>query len=726
MTVICLSLCIYFAIFSTLDYIKNEDLSLQYISRFENDTINTNPENFHISLVFNYWDKKTNPPKLKTVRGSEFEKYFTIGLNHDSRYRNATTISERINEMDCKKIDLTYNFPPNETHDILKEHICFDLPYTQLIGQFGDKLMSFYQATFSINENYLLNQKVFDEVKNVVVENEFQVNVYYPTKKFDVSNYRDPAISKIDSLSYDILSWYNSDSVNYFFNELIITTDLDPMFNKRESNNYLKFSFHDKIIKAVKDRKIDDPIFIKYNIRPESKKEEMIITPKKFPQFFSDVIAILLLIMRAFGFIVPLFNHFQGKQLIISKTCKIDENLKLLNNNQILELNKIIDDDKKNKNTGRNRNIYTNNKAKDYYKDYFNPKDSKNLNNNDEIDYYKSNINPNDKKNVNSNSEENKENNIREKIDFSQCEVERKIENNNEKIKSIYREIYKINDISNKNEKYSNEKEDKVLNKDIELKKLFPIKENCFNKDKNYQQENNDNKVIENKLENKLENNDIIKESENIDINNKIFNTNANLISDNNNNINSKNNENEFDRKAKMKKMISRRSTNEKIIIKKLKKNDIITLNLLDYICIKLCNNKRSSKYHLYKLLKKKFNYHNDIVYYQNMANEFEIFKKIFLRDDLKELMNFLAKPTISMTECKKLKVKKSKDADEDVDFYKSKEIDFFKILEIYPEMLENVNNKYCDDDINNNNNYDFFHSKIIEMFSNEIKDLNK
>jgi amino acid transporter len=86
MTVICISLCIYFAIFSLLDFIKNEDLHLQYINRYNNDEIFTNPKNFHLSLTFNYWDKKTNPSELKTVRGSEFEKYFTIELVHTIKF----------------------------------------------------------------------------------------------------------------------------------------------------------------------------------------------------------------------------------------------------------------------------------------------------------------------------------------------------------------------------------------------------------------------------------------------------------------------------------------------------------------------------------------------------------------------------------------------------------------------------------------------------------------
>jgi len=81
------------------------------------------------------------------------------------------------------------------------------------------------------------------------------------------------------------------------------------------------------------------------------------------------------------------------------------------------------------------------------------------------------------------------------------------------------------------------------------------------------------------------------------------------------------------------------------------------------------------------------------------------------------------------MAEPEKLEVNKLKDADENKNIYKSKEIDFFKILETFPEMLKNINKKYCDEDINNNinsNNYDFFYFNIIEMFSNEIKDLNK
>jgi hypothetical protein len=157
----------------------------------------------------------------------------------------------------------------------------------------------------------------------------------------------------------------------------------------------------------------------------------------------------------------------------------------------------------------------------------------------------------------------------------------------------------------------------------------------------------------------------------------------------------------------------------------------------MDYICIKLFNNKKRKKYYLYQLLEEKFNYNNDIINFQNMSNEFEIFRSIFLRNDLNYLMTFLSKPSISMAECEKrnlLKEKVDNDNDKNLFSYESKEIDLFKIIEIYPDMLKkarnmNLNLNNSNDNIksnNNSNNYDFFYASIVEMFAKEIKNLNK
>ena len=347
MTCLCLSLSIYFFFFKFIDFLKNEDIQIQYLNKFDKDAIKTGTDNFHVSLVFKFYDEKTK--KTINVKGTEYEKYFSYEMLHILRFRNGTKITDKIEEINCTDIDLSYNFPPEETYDFLNDHICFDLPETELYGQFSDKSMVYYQANFNINKNFLSNSTLFNEVKDVILEKNFEVNVYYSTKKIDVTNFKNPAIKRIDTLSYNYLSWYNTESVNYFFNEIIYTSDLDSMFNKRKSQSFLKFSFYDKIVAPTKNRQPQESSLIKYYIRPEVKKEEIIVTPKKVPDFISDVLAIILLIFEFFQFIVPLFNDFQGKQSIIAKICKIDENLKNLNNSQILDLVKFIDDDEKNK-----------------------------------------------------------------------------------------------------------------------------------------------------------------------------------------------------------------------------------------------------------------------------------------------------------------------------------------------------------------------------------------
>jgi len=743
MTVLSLSLCFYFSIFKFLDYLKHEDIKIQYINKFEKDIIITNHENFHLSLFFNFNYKG----KMINIKGSEFEKYFTITLDHTKRFRNGKKIIKKIKEINCTDIDLAYNFPKGEKHEFLNGHYCFDFPNNTIYGQFSDESMSYYQASLEINNNYLKNQTVFNEVRNLIIDNSFRLTPYYSNKNFNITNLKDTVINRIDSITYCILSWYNSEAVNYFFHEVIFTKDLDPFFNNRKSESNLKFSSYDKIIDPARNRTIYEPNLIKLYIRPELKTEEIIVIPKKAVEFISDSVSIIILIMRFFGFFVPLFNDFQGKQKIISKTSKIDENLKNFHNSQILELIKLIKDDKINKNINSKLN-----------KDDDNNKNNEVGNLNDS--------NNNDKVNIN-NEGILSENKVIKKIDLNSRDIYIGIENDisginlidNKNNDNICYKNDKINNIDNYNKKenYSNKKESQKdgqlnLNQDIELKELIELKSNseriCFKDGNNnnikIQNEPDNNNI--NELENQGRNNNNINELENQGRNNNNINIlenigrNNNNINElenqgrNNNNINLKNN----DKNYKAKKNQSRqRSIHEKEIIDNLKKNKLIKVDFLDYICIKLFCNKKSSKYNIYKLLQEKFNYNNDIIFYQNMSNEFEIFRKIFLRNDLDHLMNFLSKPTLYLKDCKKEKVNNNENDDNNnnkiIDLYISKEIDLFKIMEIYPDMLKNVTNNNFDpnnnannNSINNFNNYDFVYSSIVEMFKNEVENLNK
>ncbi len=91
MTVLSLSLCFYFSIFKFLDYFKHEDIKIQYINKFEKDIIITNHENFHLSLFFNFNYKG----KMINIKGSEFEKYFDIHMDHVLRFKNGTKIKKK-------------------------------------------------------------------------------------------------------------------------------------------------------------------------------------------------------------------------------------------------------------------------------------------------------------------------------------------------------------------------------------------------------------------------------------------------------------------------------------------------------------------------------------------------------------------------------------------------------------------------------------------------------
>lgn len=207
MTILVFSFCIFFTIQKILDFLKNEDLQIQYIEKFEKVHFEFTPENLHLSLTFKYFDYENF--LMHEVKGSVYEKYFAIEMLHIIRHRNGTKQSNEITQMNCNKINLTYNFPEGETYNFLKDHYCFDIPPTHIYGQYSDLVMSYIQVNLSLNPEFLLNVTSYKEIQNAIESNAFEINIYYSSKMVDVSNFEKPITKRIDTLSYNFVDWTN-------------------------------------------------------------------------------------------------------------------------------------------------------------------------------------------------------------------------------------------------------------------------------------------------------------------------------------------------------------------------------------------------------------------------------------------------------------------------------------------------------------------------------------
>ena len=105
--------------------------------------------------------------------------------------------------------------------------------------------------------------------------------------------------------------------------------------------------------------------------------------------------------------------------------------------------------------------------------------------------------------------------------------------------------------------------------------------------------------------------------------------------------------------------------------------------------------------------MKKKFDYNNDIIVYQNMVNEFEILKKIILDEELLEIMKFISKTSISLNT--EIQEKRNEELNLN-DLLQKNEFNLLKIIESYPEIIKNYGNN------------PYIYSKVIKNFFPKIQ----
>ena len=155
LTIIVVSLILGFFLERFFDFLSKGDLQIQFIDK-HNEKIEFTPQKFHLSFKFVYKNKQG---EYQNVLGSEIEDIFDIKLTYNIYHRNLTKEIFHKPRINCNQINMTHNFPKNESKDFLNEHVCYDYGSNEIYGIWGDEAFSYYEFNIALNDKYRKTEK---------------------------------------------------------------------------------------------------------------------------------------------------------------------------------------------------------------------------------------------------------------------------------------------------------------------------------------------------------------------------------------------------------------------------------------------------------------------------------------------------------------------------------------------------------------------------------------
>lgn len=313
------------------------------VLKVDGQGITLNQKNFPFLLSF----LQKNETHVTNVIGSEYEDLFEIKLKYVKRNISGK-IETEVKRKECYDIDKT-NFPNVYDDKLIENKTCFDFFESTLNGKYTDNEMTYYKLEINFNKNSeifiqtnLTNRNKY--LKELLENNTFEAYILYPDKVYDTKNFTNPVTNRIDSNSFIIAEWQYNINLNYYFNQLEYIRDNNRFFNTAEKDFHLKFSSNKDIYEPRYRRDTSTKRgreLITYYLKPDLIIERVSSKRKKATTYLSEAFSLILLIYKSFSFFIKIFNEFHGRQEIVKKTCKIDENIKEVYKNEFIELHNL-------------------------------------------------------------------------------------------------------------------------------------------------------------------------------------------------------------------------------------------------------------------------------------------------------------------------------------------------------------------------------------------------
>ena len=677
---------------------------IEFSNRFSNMRIlklesltneqNFNTKNFHISLKFEHKIEEIFDESNKNITDKEIEisknnwEHFKILENFEKQfelkvekiYKNLKNKNEYFNvHQNCTTTkENPYNFI-NSINDTIENHYCVEIKNFTLQGNYGDNDFSYIKISLKLNlTNFLTNRK---ELKKIYDNRRIKGSLYFTDLNYDASNYENPVNKHLQSIhSFSDINYV--EKTDLFFNDVVFQKDFNPfMTTNVNEEKYIRFNRMDKILEPVHNREkirinnekpviYDDQLeLMVFYIRSQRMSEKIIVQPKKILEYLAEFFSLTKSVLFFLSVTVPLYNEFHGKFTVMQKVFKIDEEVKLLNQDhvkKIFEEFKIIEKNKKV--LPIPEEIKENNNNENF-----------NSNNNDSNRFLRNIIDKTKRYNT--------ENNNYDNIDIFSYDNNREnnIDDSNFNENYQNKKLYSITQ-NNQNLNLSKKDKDNSMNELKEMKKEF-FKSN----EENLQEEiNNNNNDLQGELNNN-NNNDLQGELNNNNNNNDL----QGELNNNNNNVKP-----DFIKNLKNKNELARIENAKIIKEEKLRKGGFFfERNFKDFFNFYYCFSNNNAK-KFTQLTDNIFNENIEIIKYQSMMNEFELFKSL-INEDILQIIRFISKPLVSLNEKEEFQEKK----------YLKSYFDLKKISDNLKKTIEE----------NEKKNYFNFYSGIIEKLKEQI-----
>ena len=330
---------IAYFIIHLIPFFKKEDFTLQYYTMNLDSTEDIKLKESKLAFAVGL----TCPDEITTKRIRELFDFSLEFLEQTKVDRYKQTNIYNISAHQCTPGDF-YNLH-DKSFELLniKDLQCIDQKEfidNKLQGIYTDDFFTYYRFTVSSKYN---NENFYNTINDFLLENDCKLQFYYTDITVDLSNYKNPIKSYINSLFLQLHPTLIQEKNAFFLNyHLINDSKLFHFFPEDEIPRIITgfsrvedYSMYKGLIRNSSIK--DNQKYAKLYVRVDNRK---IVIKRNYPDFmvfFADTSAFLMCIYEVLCFVLGFYAYFKANHSI-SKKLFFYEGIK---NNKIKELKKV-------------------------------------------------------------------------------------------------------------------------------------------------------------------------------------------------------------------------------------------------------------------------------------------------------------------------------------------------------------------------------------------------
>ena len=227
-----------------------------------------------------------------------------------------------VNPHQCTKEDFYNKFDETFDSSNIGNYQCFDTS-NAIEGIFTSPYFTYYE--FDLNAKNK-SASLFKKIENYLTENDCKLQMFYSDNTIDISNYEDPIKSFVEAIFIQLNPSLSIRRNIYYMNQHLYDDDyLFWVFGDEDAAKYVKtiFSRYEEysLYKGA-DRSYvsyDYENYAKVYLRADTKRTDVKRKYQKFMEFYADASSLLIALYEILGIIFSFINTFWAEQNLSKK-----------------------------------------------------------------------------------------------------------------------------------------------------------------------------------------------------------------------------------------------------------------------------------------------------------------------------------------------------------------------------------------------------------------------